>query len=345
MKYRIGIPKALLYYEYAALWHAFFEEMDIEAVVSGETNKLVLDEGAAGVVDEACLPVKVYFGHVAKLARKNLDFLFVPRLVSVERKAYICPKLMGLPDMLNARTTNQIPLLKPTLNLVRNERGVESFLGEIAGSLGYSPNKVKKAWKLAQDAYSQENVRHSGKRYCSVTEGEERITIFIAAHPYLIHDSYLNLNIIEKLKKMGCRIIIPEDIPRDMQNFELCGMPKQLFWSFGKIQLGATKFIMRDSEVQGVIILSAFGCGIDSFIDNMVIRQLKNIGLPYLSIILDEHSGEAGLDTRIEAFLDMLRWRRRKDEDHISAYGTYLGCHEGSVGASRFGSGCPASYE
>lgn len=345
MKYRIGIPKALLYYQYATLWHVFFEELDIETFVSGDTNKSVLDEGAAGVVDEACLPVKVYFGHVAVLARKKPDFIFAPRMVSVERKAYICPKLMGLPDMLAARTTKKIPLLKPTLNLVRNERGIESFLGEIGGTLGYSRNKVKRAWRLAQEAYLHEDLRYSGKRYCSASESREDITIFIAAHPYLIHDSYLNLNIIEKLKKMGCRIIIPEDIPQDMQKFELCRMPKQLFWSFGKIQLGAAKFIIRRSEVQGVIILSAFGCGVDSFIDNMVIRQLKNIGLPYLSIILDEHSGEAGLDTRIEAFLDMLRWRRRKDEDHISAYGTYLDCFESPVGASGFGCGCPASYE
>jgi len=29
-----------------------------------------------------------------------------------------------------------------------------------------------------------------------------------------------------------------------------------------------------------------------------------------LNINLDEHTGEAGIITRLEAFLDMVRWRR-----------------------------------
>lgn len=344
MDKRIGIPRALLYYQFATLWHTFFDSLDIDVAVSGETNKLVLDEGAAGVVDEACLPVKVFFGHAAELAKKEIDYLFVPRIVSVERKAFICPKLMGIPDMLSPRIINKTPLLKPTLNLVRSERGIDSFLNDIGKTLGCDQKKIRRAWNEAQEAYQNETACYNGKRFCGAA-GEELTTIFLVAHPYLIHDRYLNLNIIEKLKKMDCRIIIPEDIPQEMQNAELCYLPKPLFWSFGKMQLGSTRFIIRQSEANGVIILSSFGCGIDSFIDNMLIRQLKKMKIPYLNIILDEHSGEAGLDTRIEAFLDMLRWRRRKDEDYISTYGTYLGCDEGSIGASGLGCCGPAIYQ
>jgi predicted nucleotide-binding protein (sugar kinase/HSP70/actin superfamily) len=28
-----------------------------------------------------------------------------------------------------------------------------------------------------------------------------------------------------------------------------------------------------------------------------------------MSLVIDEHSGEAGMITRVEAFIDMLKWR------------------------------------
>lgn len=341
MSLRIGIPRALLYYEYATLWSAFFHELDAEVIISGETNKQILNEGAGRVADEACLPVKVFFGHAAQLSSMDLDFLYTPRIVSVEKKTYICPKLMGLPDMLLAGRKPTPSLLKPTLNLVRSDRAIAGFFKEVSSELGCSYQKVKKAWESAQ----KEHVCQKQGRYRRVFWQDAKTTIFILAHPYLIHDRYLNLNILEKLKKMDCRVVIPDEIPSGLQEAELKYLPKQLFWTFGRTQLGSSLFFARQTGEKGVIILSSFGCGIDSFIDNMVIRRLKTMQIPHLSITLDEHSGEAGVDTRIEAFVDMLRWRRVRNEDNISTYGSYLGNNEGATGLSGVGCCCSTTFQ
>ncbi len=42
--------------------------------------------------------------------------------------------------------------------------------------------------------------------------------------------------------------------------------------------------------------------------------------MPFIVLTIDEHSGEAGMDTRIEVFIDMIRWRS-KSESNISAHG------------------------
>jgi hypothetical protein len=97
VKETIGIPRALLYYYFYPAWRAFFESLGRTCRVSGKTTKSVIDSGIKVTVDEACLPVKAYHGHVMALSGE-CDNVFVPRLVSVERKAYICPKLMGSPD-------------------------------------------------------------------------------------------------------------------------------------------------------------------------------------------------------------------------------------------------------
>lgn len=334
-----------MYYQFATLWKSFFECLGTDVVVSGETNKRILDEGAAKVVDEACLSVKVYFGHVMQLVREDVDFLFTPRLVSMEKKAFICPKLMGLPDMLTAGKAPMPPLIKSTLNLVKSNAGLEDFLEDIAECLGADKKKTKQAWYSAQEVYNKEMDNRTNSYSFKQVEDSNLTTIFLSSHPYLIHDKFLNLDLIEKLNRMGCRVILPEEIPVEVQNAELSHLKKPLFWSFGKMQLGSVRFVARQPGAKGVIVLSSFGCGIDSFIDNMVIRYLKKMGIPYLNIVLDEHTGAAGLDTRIEAFLDMLRWRERINENYVSTYGSYMGCDEGIVGTSRAGCSCSTLFQ
>ena len=40
----------------------------------------------------------------------------------------------------------------------------------------------------------------------------------------------------------------------------------------------------------------------------------RDYEIPILTIIIDEHSGQAGLITRLEAFIDLLQWKRSKKE-------------------------------
>ncbi|MCK4326758.1 hypothetical protein KAW55_08400, partial [bacterium] len=113
---KIGIPRSLLYYHYFPLWKSFFEELGLEVVLSSPTNKKILENGVKKAVDDACLPVKLYFGHVMELADK-VDYIFVPRLVSVEEDAFTCPKIIGLPDMLRASLDKLPPLLDTCFDL------------------------------------------------------------------------------------------------------------------------------------------------------------------------------------------------------------------------------------
>jgi len=115
---RVGIPRGLLYYSYHPLWRAFFTELGAEIVVSPKTNKAILDAGLRSALDETCLPVKLFFGHVQELA-SSVDYLLVPRLISVEPDAYICPKFMGLPDMLRARISGLPPLIDVAVDFSR----------------------------------------------------------------------------------------------------------------------------------------------------------------------------------------------------------------------------------
>ena len=67
-------------------------------------------------------------------------------------------------------------------------------------------------------------------------------------------------------------------------------------------------------EIDGVVFLISFACGPDSLISELIMRDMKVVGLPFLEIIMDEHSGEAGLLTRVESFVEMIRRKKRRND-------------------------------
>ncbi|MCK4262144.1 hypothetical protein KAX00_03460, partial [bacterium] len=144
---KIGIPRSLLYYHYFPLWKSFFEELGLEVVLSSPTNKKILENGVKKAVDDACLPVKLCFGHVMELADK-VDYLFVPRLVSVEEDAFTCPKLIGLPDMLRASLDKLPPLLDTCFDWKGGISPYQSFR-ELGRKFTRSSRTIRRAFEKA----------------------------------------------------------------------------------------------------------------------------------------------------------------------------------------------------
>ncbi|MCU0578913.1 MAG: hypothetical protein MUF69_05130, partial [Desulfobacterota bacterium] len=80
--------------------------------------------------------------------------------------------------------------------------------------------------------------------------------------------------------------------------------PKSHYWRFGQKILGAADVLRQHENLYGIYITN-FSCGPDSFILHFFRHSLA--GKPYLEIEIDEHSADAGVVTRLEAFLDSLK--------------------------------------
>ena len=93
----VGIPRALFYHRYGYLWESFFEELNIPYVVSEASSQKLLADGIKYTVDESCLPLKLYMGHVSALLDRA-DLLFVPRFVRLGPKDEFCVRFWGLCD-------------------------------------------------------------------------------------------------------------------------------------------------------------------------------------------------------------------------------------------------------
>ncbi len=317
MELTVGVPQALLYYKYYPLWRAFLEALGLEVVTSPPTNRRILNAGVEAAENEICLPVKVFYGHALSL-KDAVDFLFIPRVVSVEEDAYTCPKFLGLPDMI--RALGDLPeVLDPVFNYRLGGRKVSRDIYAFARRFVKDPRKVWRAWASgveAQRSYlakiesgwtSSEAIADSAP-----PDQGDALTVGVVGHPYNVNDEYISMNLIGRLRKLGVKVVTSEMLPARVIEAEVAKLPKKLFWTYEKEIVGSAFHWMRSRSVDGVIYLLSFACGPDSLIQVLLEQEAKKEGAPALMpLVIDEHSGEAGLVTRVEAFVDMLKWRSK----------------------------------
>ncbi|WP_054692824.1 acyl-CoA dehydratase activase-related protein [Syntrophomonas palmitatica] len=333
---KVGIPRGLFFYYYYPLWKTFFNDLGAEVIVSRETCRFTMDQGIEMSVDEICLPVKVYFGHVRELCGQKLDYLFAPRLVSVEPKAYICPKFMGIPDMLAACIKGLPPLIDITVDVSKTNKYLQRDIERIGALFNCSKRQAERAFahgrfenyrclKIAQQGYTMaEAIR--------IWEGQERpvsqkgdLNICVLGHGYSLYDDHISMNLISRLRNMGCNIHMVETFAADEIEKEAAHMPKRVFWTLGRKLVGTALHMEKRPEIDGIVYLACFGCGPDSLIGEIIERRVQN--KPFMLVTVDEHTGEGGVLTRLEAFCDMLRRRRMQDEGNLSPHGECLYSH------------------
>ena len=135
MKIKVGIPRALSYYTFYPMWRSFIEKIGAEVLVSKLTNKKILETGIRDTVNDACVPVKVFQGHVMDLVGK-VDYLFIPRMVSADGKVTFCPKFLGLPDMVRFSGQSLPPIIDTRYDRRLFHGGLFKFFKSVANKLG-----------------------------------------------------------------------------------------------------------------------------------------------------------------------------------------------------------------
>ncbi|NCA66818.1 MAG: hypothetical protein EOM87_01995 [Clostridia bacterium] len=316
---KIAIPRALLYYEYYPLWKSFFEALGAEVILSSKTTKDIMNDSIKYCVNDACLPVKLFHGHAKSLIGKA-DYLFIPRLKSIAKGEHICPKISGLPEMVKFSVPGLPPIIDTEVNLRKSKRSLKKSFFDAASYITQDKKNIQKAATLALSAHREYiSALKSGKLPSELLENTHLtkptasdLNIAVLGHSYNLYDSYSNINILNKLAAYKAAVYTPEGFEDALIDKYSRIKGKKMFWSLGKRQLGAL-FGYIERKMDGIIYIMAFGCGIDSFIADLCERYAKRNGIPFYLMILDEHSGEAGINTRIEAFTDMIRWKKRNE--------------------------------
>ncbi len=318
MAIRIGIPRALLYYRYFPLWDIFFKKLGFEVVVSKPTHRDLVEEGFRYADDDNCLPIKMAFGHALTL-RDQVDFIFVPRLLSLDRKSCFCPRTAGLPEMLRYSIPNLPPLLDPYIDERHRETSLLRAFTEMGEKLRRRSGEVKEALKEAHRVFQEKREKGNRVDECSWNRNEgdtpqwvPQKKIAVVGHPYCLYDPFFNFDLIKRLEGWGTSVLTQEMLRPEEIDSEIETLGKDIYWTFGREILGAGLSYLHSRSVDGLLYLTCFSCGVDSMIEPLLSHRVKSEGnLLYLCLMIDEHTGAGGMITRMEAFLETIERKKR----------------------------------
>lgn len=323
MAYRVGIPRGLAYYYFFPFMEGFLKALGAEVVVSPPSDGKTLADMVYCPTDEPCVSVKLYFAHARRLLEMGVDYLFIPVLSSVEKQNYCCPKLIGAAGMIkNGLGLEDERLLAPEWN-EREKPGLwEQSLKEVAARLGAAPDVAALAIRAGQErqkAYHlltrqhltvpeayQRLAGHSRKgkrRFDPLAEYNPHQVIGVLGHPYILYD-IIGHSIVDRLREYG-QVLTYEMIAEEEALQEVNTLFEgERMWAFEARLLGAGLYFLRRGLVNKLIMVEAFSCGPASIVESFLEMEAEERGIPFLLLTVDEHTGEAGFITRLEAFLD-----------------------------------------
>lgn len=299
----IGLPRAMLYHRYGALWETFFQQLDVNVIVSEPTNRRIMEEGAALAIDETCLSAKIFLGHVQTLIGR-CSYILVPRITGFGVRRDMCTRFSSLYDLTcNVFRTSGQKFL--TYNIDEKARSDEETAFEKMGEfLGFSQKEVKYAYKEAKKAEADQRkkqIRQQEKQY-----EKPGMKILVAGHSYVAEDACVGKPVLDFLEKSGAVVIRADLMDRKDALKKSTQMSPTLKWEINRELAGSIQ--AQKDKVDGIILLSVFPCGPDSMASEMIIR--KNRGVPLLNLVLDGQEGMAGIETRLESFLDIIRFKK-----------------------------------
>lgn len=318
---RVGVPRGLMFSEYFPLYNAFLSELGFEVVPSDKTNKRIIELGLSSSIGEPCFPYKVAHGHVADLIEKDVDFIFAPGVISGEQtnpnldKAQTCPYLQAAPEVIATCTglyESNVRYITPRIHYSRGKKHLVRVFSEVAKELGKTAEEGRNALEVGLDALSKFR-RWQEERGREVLDSlaPDRTAFVIVGRPYSLYDEAVNMDIGKKVQDLGI-LAIPQDfIPLAKEDIS-DSWPHMYSRQIQK-KLAAARIVRNDSRLRAVV-LTYFGCGPDSFANPFFKDE---VGEPCYMMQIDEHTGDAGVITRIEAFADTATGEKRIEEFQV----------------------------
>lgn len=303
----MGLPRSLLFHKYHVLWNTFFDGIGVSTITSPPSNRAILERGIELAVDETCLPLKVFLGHVDAL-RGKADHVLVPRVVTLTKTETACVKFWGAFDIVR-NTVEGVDPIEYNVD-VANGLHEKDEMCRLGRRFADSSRVVRRAYREARGAHEEHARRQTLLQ--EETMARPGLKVLVVGHGYNLHDELLGAPLIRTLKAEGVEVVCSEldDIPlaRRLASRISTDIP----WTYNKELLGSVELYRE--RVDGIVFLVTFPCGPDSLMTELAMRRLK--GTPAITIILDELQGEAGLKTRLESFVDLLKAGAKRRNAH-----------------------------
>jgi predicted CoA-substrate-specific enzyme activase len=309
---RVGVTRSFLTNTYFPLYHSFFSELGLEVVLPERVDPKGIEQQASAF----CYPGELAHGYMADLLAMKPDYLFLPHLRSVPGEAksltsYTCVLVQSEPYYLRSCFPEIDAmgdrLLSPMITFRKGMGAAEAEFVGMARQMGRSSRDGRQAFARAvgeQQLFFADLKRRGGEALRAIADNNEEFGVVLFGRPYNAFTEAANKGIPAKFASRGVRILT-----LDMLDLDAEELPRELhmYWGLGRMILKAAQYVARRDDLYPVYITN-FSCGPDSFLLGYF-REIMG-RKPSLTLELDSHTADAGLETRIEAFLDIVSFSR-----------------------------------
>lgn len=308
----IGVPQSMMLYKFFPMVYQYFTELGFNVLLSKESCEEIIRISQDVTQEETCYPVKLLHGHMEYLARKGVDYMFIPCIRTIRHATsgvehnYGCVYMQTAPKMV-AKTLRLeergIRLLAPVLDMDMGQPQLAEAMIRSGIQLGKEKEACRAAMKVGAAAMQlcDRKSEELGKEILESLQPDDKVLVLVTRN-YGISDPVLNMGIPGELLKRGCKVLNLAHLQG--HSMYLSGEYPNLYWPFSQHILTGAKIIKNHPNLYAVY-LTNHGCGPDTMISHMF-REIMG-DKPYLSVEVDEHQSAVGVVTRIEAFLNSLK--------------------------------------
>lgn len=309
----IGIPKSFLTNTLFPLYYNFFTQLGFRVVLGDNVKQVGVEKKESAF----CFPVELAHGFFQDLIDRKVDYIFLPQVLEVYNKDSnffdrTCVLLQSEPYYLKTTFKDDLDntiILSPVISFANGyENAKEKFI-QTAKQLGKDKALASACYDYAADIQKEmlREFKQIGRNVIEKLESDsEKFAMVLFGRSYNSFAKEANLGIPQKFASRNIQII-----PHDFIPSETFDSFRHMYWGLGKQILQSARFVKNHPQLFGTYITN-FSCGPDS----MIITYFRDImgNKPSLTLELDSHSADAGINTRIEAALDIIKSYRELDK-------------------------------
>jgi predicted nucleotide-binding protein (sugar kinase/HSP70/actin superfamily) len=305
----VGIPRAFSVHTLYPFYSWFFHELGIRTFLSTE----VVHAGVARAESTYCFPAEIAHGAVQDCLEKGADYVFLPHFRDMpsyeeEVHANFCPITQSLPYYIekafpDVDKKRWLPLV---VSFKFGDAKALELCQTMTEKLGIAPEETAAAFRtaLAKQQACFEALRNLGIEALEEARKAERPVIAVLGRPYNAFTPEANMGIPRKFTSRGYSVV-----PFDILPFAEENIFPNMYWYYGQQDVKAANLLKKEDHIY-LTYITNFSCAPDSFILHYIKWAMGQ--KPFLVLELDSHSADAGVDTRVEAFLDIIDGYRAK---------------------------------
>ncbi len=308
----VVLPQALHFFSYSLLWQHFFSALHIPFGSLRSPSAMSAGHSGAQFVNECCYPVKRAAEEVSWCLSQRSAAVFLPYHIQdspnpTTQNSYYCPLSQAFPAIMKnmvelSNSDEGKRFILPVIDLSKNDQfNSRSLYRALNKHFDLSYREVMMAWKKAQYFHQAEKtaLKSNKDQWVSGRSGAGKPRFVLIGRAYNLMDDRLNMGLPEAIASYGYEVIPMDVLPVQREHIQPGN--QDMYWAYGQQIIVVSEYIRQHHGLYP-IFLTNFNCGPDSFLLSVFEEEMKT--KPSLILELDEHGGNGGYLTRLEAFFD-----------------------------------------